>query len=227
MVQPPEKPATPAQPSSHRMILTMGAIGFVCGLLIVLTFQLTFPVIQKNKAEALERAIFEVVPGAVTKTVFTLGDGELVAVDRESGAKYYACYDDEHQLVGVAVEAEGQGFQDVLRVIYGYSPGSSAIVGLKVLDSRETPGLGDKIEKDARFRANFDSLDVTLDTGTQRVANPIALVKHGQKTEPWQVESITGATISSKAIANILKESTRVTVPVITNNLATLEEGSE
>ena len=209
------------------MILTMGAIGFVCGLLIVLTFQLTFPVIQQNKAEALEKAVFEVVPGAVTKKVFSMDNGELVAVDREGAAKYYACYDAENELVGVAVEAEGQGFQDVLRVIYGYSPSSSAIVGLKVLDSRETPGLGDKIEKDARFRSNFDSLDVALDIDSKQITNPIVLVKHGEKTESWQVESITGATISSRAIATILKESTEVTVPVITSNLSVLKEGSQ
>jgi len=227
----PQKPAmpTPAREASGRqMILTMGAIGFVCGLLIVLTYQLTFPVIQQNKAEALERAIFEVVPGAVTKTVFTLRDDELVAGDDEGAAqKYFACYDEQSRLVGVAVEAQGQGFQDVLRVIYGYSPEAMAIVGLKVLESKETPGLGDKIEKDPRFRANFDALKVELDATTEQVVNPITLVKYGEKTEPWQVESITGATISSRAIAMILEKSSAVTVPVITDNLATLEGGSE
>lgn len=223
---PPAAPGVVAGSSGRQMILTMGGIGFVCGLLIVLTYQMTFPIIERNKAEALQRAIFEVVPGAATKAMFTLQDGALLVATDDDGAatKYYACYDDAGALVGVAMEAQGQGFQDVLRVLYGYSPQARAIVGLKVLESRETPGLGDKIEKDPKFRANFDALEVEVDAAHQ-IANPVSFVKRGEKTEAWQVEGITGATISSKAIATILEESTAHTVPVIIDNLATLEEG--
>jgi electron transport complex protein RnfG len=124
------------------------------------------------------------------------------------------------------MEAEGQGFQDVLRILYGYSPLCNCVVGMKVLESKETPGLGDKIEKDADFRANFEALDATLNAESGTMANPIELVKPGKKTDAWQVEAITGATISSRAIANILRESTAVTVPVIANNLEVLREGT-
>jgi electron transport complex protein RnfG len=213
--------------SSFRMVSTLGAIGFFCGMLIVLTFQVTLPVITKNKIEALERAIFEVVPGAEQKTTFRLVDGVLEPLEGEdeTGDKYYACYDGENNLVGVALEASGQGFQDVLRILYGYSPQKQAVVGMKVLESKETPGLGDKIEKDPAFRANFDALDCRLnDTGSEAL-NPIVLVKKGEKTELWQVESITGATISSRAIASILEKSTAITVPVISKNLSLLENG--
>jgi len=212
--------------TSARMILTMGGIGFFCGILIVLTFQLTLPVITKNKAEALERAIFEVVPDATGKKAFALVDGTLrpLAADDDAQIKYYACYNGGRELVGVAVEASGQGFQDVLRVLYGYSPARSCIVGLKVLESKETPGLGDKIETDPTFRSNFDSLTVELDASRFDIVHAIELVKPGKKTESWQVEAITGATISSRAIATILRKSTEVTVPVIAKNLAVLEE---
>ena len=53
-------------------------------------------------------------------------------------------------IVGLAVEAQGMGYQDVIRVIYGYSFEQDAIVGIRVLESKETPGLGDKIEKIGR-----------------------------------------------------------------------------
>ncbi len=52
----PVIPAAP-EPSSLRMVLTMAGIGMFCGILIVLTFQLTLPVIKVNKARALEKAI--------------------------------------------------------------------------------------------------------------------------------------------------------------------------
>ncbi len=65
---------------------------------------------------------------------------------------------------------------------------------MEILDSRETPGLGDKIYKDAAFVANFASLSVDPE---------IVAVKKGNKSAPNQIDAITGATISSKAVVKI------------------------
>jgi electron transport complex protein RnfG len=209
------------------MIVTMAGLGLLCGVLIVATFQWTFSIIKENKRVALEKAIFEVVPGAVERTTFAMVDGKLEVLEGEgdTAVKYYACYDANKALVGVAVEASGQGFQDILRVLYGYSPPSNAIVGLKVLESKETPGLGDKIETDPEFRANFEALSVELQSDMTSIVNPIEMVKEGKKTDPWQVEAITGATVSSRAVATILQKSTAIAVPVIVDNLPVLEGG--
>ena len=51
------------------------------------------------------------------------------------------------------------------------------------------------------------------------IANPIVPVKHGDKANPWEVDGITGATISSVAIANILNRSAQYWMPRIRNNL--------
>ncbi len=225
----PPAPAGAATVSSFRMIATMGAIGFACGMLIVLTFQLTLSRITANKIAALEKAIFEVVPGAEKKLTFKLDDDRLVPLEGEddTAVKYYACYNGQDQLVGVALEASGQGFADIIKMLYGYSPRKHAVVGIKVLESKETPGLGDKIEKDPGFIANFDSLDVRLDKTGDNLVNPITLVKNGEKTDRWQIEAITGATISSRAVTAILQKSTAVTVPVISKNLDSLENGAK
>lgn len=214
---------------SLRMVVTMGGIGLVCGVLIVLTFQMTYPVIEKNKIAALERAVFEVVPGAERRVTFHLVDGALERTESKDAAAvtFYACYDGDDRLVGVALEASGQGFQDAIRLIYGYSPYKKTIIGMKVLESKETPGLGDKIDKDPRFRSNFDSLAVTLDTAGSTITRPIVLVKHGEKTGAWQIEAITGATISSRAVAKILETSTAAAAPVIARNLSVLEGGAK
>jgi electron transport complex protein RnfG len=230
------KPAPPAaaalveenQPGSLRMVLTMGGIGLFCGVLIVLTFQLTLPIITVNKAQALERAIFEVMPAASSKVTFKqVGDKlERLEGDDPIATKYYAGYDDDGNLVGVALEAAGQGFQDIIRLLYGYSPDCKCVVGMKVMESKETPGLGTKIETDPAFRANFDALDVKLAADGESMAHPITLVKPGKKTDPWQIEAITGATISSRAVTSILQKSTAARVPVIEKNLEILEGGA-
>lgn len=222
-------PAASGEASSLRMILTMGLIGLIAGVLIVLTYQVTLPIIERNKAAALERAIFEVVPGARTQKAFGLrGDAlEPLAAGEDAVTKYYACYGENGSLVGVAVPASGQGFQDIINLLYGYSPKCHCVVGMKVLESKETPGLGDKIMKDPDFKANFKDLDVTLDSSGEHPEHTIVLAKHGEKTDPWQIEAITGATISSRAVTAILRESTEAAVPVIEHNIDALKGGGE
>jgi electron transport complex protein RnfG len=224
----PAPPAPTAATSGTKMIVTMGAIGLVCGVLIVGAYQVTLPAITKNKAKLLEEAILAVIPAATSQRTFAESGGALSPADDASapGARYYAGYNDANELVGVAVETSGMGFADVVRVIYGYSPEKRAIVGLKVLESHETPGLGTKIETEARFRANFDSLLVAPSADGATVENPIALAKRGEKEHAWQVEAITGATISSRALADMLRASTETTVPVITRNLDVLKGGA-
>ena len=87
-----------------------------------------------------------------------------------------------------------------------------------MLESKETPGLGDKIEKDENFLANFILLDVTLTEDLQGLVNEVIPVKSGEKENPWEVDGITGATISSRAIANIINESMQVWAPRIYQN---------
>jgi electron transport complex protein RnfG len=223
----PAAAAAVAQPSSMRMVFTMAGLGLFCGILIVLTFQLTLPTIKVNKARALEKAIFEVVPAATTKTTFKLAGYRLEPLpgEDETAIKYYAGYDEDGRLVGIALEAAGQGFQDIVSILYGYSPECKCVIGMKVLASKETPGLGTKIETDANFVANFEALSVELTPDGKRIANPITLVKPGKKSNAWEIEAITGATISSRAVANILEQSTAERVPVIERNLDALEGG--
>jgi electron transport complex protein RnfG len=222
----PVIPAAP-EPSGLRMVLTMTVIGLFCGILIVLTFQLTLPIIEVNKARALEKAIFEVVPAATSKVIFIeAGDGlEVLEGENDLAYKYYAGYDDSGKLVGIALEAAGQGFQDIVRILYSYSPENKCVTGIKVMESKETPGLGTKIETDEKFVANFDALAVTLAGDGLTIEHPIVLVKPTKKTDPWQIEAITGATISSQAVTNIMQKSTAERIPVIERNLKRLEGG--
>jgi electron transport complex protein RnfG len=208
----------PPRPSTWHMYRAMVGIGILCGLLIVGVFEMTRPVIERNRAEALQRAIFQVLPEASSSKTFRLeGEDGFALHDGEAAGMQlvHAGYDDRQQLIGVAIEAQGMGYQDVIRVIYGYSFEKDAVTGIRVLESKETPGLGTKIETDPGFLKNFERLDVTLTDDLSALANPIEFVKPGKKEQPWQVDGITGATISSTAIANILSASTSYWIPRI------------
>jgi electron transport complex protein RnfG len=204
------------------MYRAMVGVGLLCGLLIVGVFEVTRPVIARNQAEALERAVFRVLPEARSSRAYRLLDGGGFTVHSEGAAGepvFHAGYGDAGQLVGVAIKAEGMGYQDVIEVLYGYAFERDAVVGLQVLASRETPGLGDKIEKDPAFLANFEALAVELSADRGSLAHPIEFVKSGQKRHPWQIDGITGATISSEAIARILDRSAARFIPGIRRNL--------
>ena len=218
----------PAPTSAWHMYRAMVGVGVLCGLLIVTVFQATLPIIERNKAEALQRAIFHVLPEATKSTTFRLDDKDGFAVlegDGTSRQLVYAGYDGDGELVGLAVEAQGMGYQDVIALIYGYSPVDQAIIGIQVLESKETPGLGDKIETDPDFLRNFERLDVSLAKDRTTLENPIVPVKSGEKTHPWEVDGITGATISSVAIADILDGSAQYWVPRIQGKLSDFQGG--
>jgi len=190
---------TAVEAGSLRMMGTLGFAGLCSGLAVVGIFLITQPRIERNRAEALEAAIFRVLQGARSRAAFVVEGEKLVRQDaaNETAGKQevvYAGYDDAGGLLGFAIPAEGPGFQDTIKLLYGYDANSERVVGMEVLESRETPGLGDKIIKDDGFVDNFRNLAV----------DPEVVLVKGGRTRDNEVDAISGATISSKAVVRII-----------------------
>jgi electron transport complex protein RnfG len=203
------------------MVFVMGIVGLVASFLLVATFVVTTPYIEANLAAYLEQAIGEVLPGMATKATWIADENGLRPETNpsEPGDRIYVGYDANGTFLGVAVPAQGQGYADVIRIIYGYNPDCSCIVGMKVLESRETPGLGDRIEKDPDFRANFQSLSVRWSRSAGAIEGLIELIKRGPRSNDWEIHGISGATISSRAITDILNAANGRLVPLIEENV--------
>ncbi|MFQ5653279.1 MAG: FMN-binding protein [Planctomycetota bacterium] len=187
----------PSEPSSVRLVLTLGLAGLFSGVAIVGVFEGTLARITENKARALRAAVFEVVPGSTRMEGLLWSDGGLVRPARGDTREpaLFAAYGAGEGFLGYALVGEGPGFQDTIRLIYGYDPARRRIVGMRVLDSRETPGLGDRIYKDEDFVGAFGDLAVEPE---------VLLVKKGKRTAANEIDAITGATISSKAVVKII-----------------------
>ncbi|OOZ35179.1 FMN-binding protein, partial [Solemya velesiana gill symbiont] len=156
-----EQPKTP----SFAMLRTLGGIAILAGFLVVMVYQWTKPIIEENKRIAIEKAVFTVVPGAASRKDFLLGsEGLSTVADNGQGEKIYAAYNEKGELQGIALEAAATGYQDVIRILYGYNPACECVTGIKVLKMAETPGLGDKIAFDPEFLKNFEILDAKLNT---------------------------------------------------------------
>ncbi len=226
----PNPPVGRPQTGAWPMYRAMVGVGVICGLLVVSVFQATKGAIERNEAEALRAAILRVLPDARSSRAFEWreNDGFLAqGGPRVGGDVVYAGYDEDGRLVGLAIEADGMGYQDRIRLLYGYSVADQAVIGLRVLESRETPGLGDRIETDASFLENFAALDVSLSADGSQIAHPVEAVKHGAKEHPWQIDGITGATVSSQAVAAILDRSTSWWLPRVRPRLDDFARGQD
>ena len=74
-------------------------------------------------------------------------------------------------------------------------------------------------------QARSGGLTVELTEDLSAVLHPIASVKHGEKTQTWQIDAITGATVSSVAVAKILRESTAFWAPKLRPRLDDFRQG--
>jgi len=177
--------------------------------LIVAAFAATEPRIRANKAEALAAAINEVLGAPDRYDTLFVTDAGLAATPPpgttvQQAEAVYLGWRGEHP-IGFAVVASGPGFQDRIRLLIGYDPTTSRLLGMTVLESKETPGLGDEIVTDSAFISQFG-----------RVEPPLEAVKEGrQHGRSNEVIAITGATISSRAVVNAINATLERTGPML------------
>ncbi|SFM48683.1 RnfABCDGE type electron transport complex subunit G [Thermodesulforhabdus norvegica] len=163
------------------IVLTLCAV--LSGAVLAWFNKFTEARVIENKLAELRKSLSEVVPG--------MSSYEEVVKERDF-ALYRVLSDGD--VVGYAVEAQGNGYQDKIRVLVGVSRDLKRIYGLRVLEQKETPGLGARIvEPD--YLAGWSERDAT---------NPIMLVKGKNPEKPNEVHAITGATITSKAVVDIV-----------------------
>lgn len=182
-----------------RLMGTLTVAGALAGLLLVVVNSWAEPRIMAHRAEVLREAIHEVLGSPDSYETLFLVDGMLMAdlpaaVDSMGLDRIYVGYDASGRSLGFAIAGGEPGFQDVIRLLFAFDPVTNQIRGMKVLESKETPGLGDKIEKDSAFVAEFSDPEP-----------PLVGVKAGRATgDDHEVDMITGATISSRTVIKII-----------------------
>ncbi len=194
-----KKQETEKEPSSRQLIMSMAIAGFISGVIIITIYLLTFDTIKENKARELRQAVFKVLPDVSQMQKLHFIDNKLVVVqsDGMDDDMIFAGYDKDQQFIGYAIQGKGPGFQDTIHVLFGYLSATDVTSGMEILDSRETPGLGDKIFKDMDFVGEFMNHPMN---------KPIKAVKKGTKSQDNEIDAITGATISAKAVVRIMNK---------------------
>ena len=186
-----EAAATP----SWRLLVTLGVAGALAGLLVVLVYRWTITPIEAHRGTIVQQAISEVLQQPARWDTLYLEGGRLTAKPTRPTAelqRVFQGYDPSGHRVGVAVLAAEPGFTEIVSPIFAFEPESGHLLGMKVLDQKETPGLGEKIEKDTGFVRQFS-----------RVVAPLKAVKR-HTGDASEVDVISGATISSRAVVRII-----------------------
>ncbi len=208
----PDAPAIEDVPS-WRLITTLALAGALAGLLIVGVYNWAQPQILANRAAVLHEAIQEVLGGPDhVQTLYVVDDGlsetPPAGVDTLDAERVFLGFDSDDDPIGYAVTGEKAGFQDIISLIFGYDAVDKEVLGMRVLESKETPGLGDRIYKDSSFVAGFNDVDA-----------PLVGVKDGADA-PDEVDLITGATISSSTVVALINERLQQVGPLLEDYMA-------
>jgi len=98
---------------------------------------------------------------------------------------YYDAYGKEGKLIGRVLKVEVSGYSSIISALVGIDL-ENKITGIDIISQQETPGLGANIEKED-FLKQFIG----------KTKEELKIEKDGGK-----IDAITGATISSRAITN-------------------------
>lgn len=193
---------------SWQLLVTLGVAGAISGLLIIALYTVTLPRIDAYRSREMRAAIEEVLKAPARSDTLYLDGGALTATRPAGEAakieRVFRGYDGADRPVGYAIEAVGPGFADAIRMLVGYDASRHALIAIKILDSKETPGIADGVLKPA-FTGQFEGATV-----------PVAGVRASPKAaEKGTVVMITGATISSRAIVKAINKTLERWDPII------------
>jgi electron transport complex protein RnfG len=171
-----------------RMIVVLAVLGALSGGGLALVKKGTAENIEYQQLKFVKGpAIQEIMEGCSNDPIvdrFTIKDGE---VERSF---YVGVFDGK---ANVAYEAEGKGFGGPIGLMVGVNLETDELLGMGVTTHQETPGLGARAKDDPSFRAQFKGMSLT---------QPFKV-----KTEGGDVDSVSGATITTKGVCQGLTQS--------------------
>ncbi len=155
----------------------------------------TDPIVRRNEKLKIQRSILEIfqIPHEEynIQEIFE-GSIDIQAVE---GIELYRSISG-----GTAFVVNGPGFWGAISALIALEPDLETIEGLKILENRETPGLGGRIADDW-FQGQFKG---------KKLVPELKIVPYGKAKGINEVDAITGATQTSKAFEKIVNTNFRI-----------------
>jgi len=163
------------------------------GLLLAGANAVWTPRIEQNKIDKLNNLMSSLIPAAknfqlVGTLTINSAKGKPIPTD------LYKALAEDGDCIGYCFNTAGPGFADKIELVLAVDKNFKKIAGFNVLSSNETPGFGDRI-KQPYYRNQFAGAP----------AGRLRLEKTGDaKKIDSRIVAITGATISSEAVVDIV-----------------------
>ena len=210
-------------------IIVTVLIASILTLCLVSTFIFTQPIIERNVEMATQASVLKAIPTSVTQSVFIVTEAKtIIPFTKEStidGVKIFAGYDEKGVLISIAIKASASGYngKDSVVLLYAYTPSRECITGISVVKNIETAGFGTKISTSEDYLANFTCLDTSVNLNDYTLKHKIKHVKNGTSTATYEIDGITGATVTSKAVALAINATAQRIIPIIVENIEILK----
>ena len=177
------------------MVLTLAIITVVASLALGSVYNLTLEPIAAAKKAARERAIKLVLPQFDSLNSFKVpipADPEFAASNGGQDSLEFHQAFNNGEMVGMAVSTfSNQGYDPTqIQIMVGFLP-DGVIDSTVVTQQKETPGLGTKMTT-SKFNGQF--------AGKNPASFSLQVIKDG-----GQVDAITAATISSRAVCDAIR----------------------
>lgn len=163
-----------------KIVFNLVVIYVVGGLILAAVYAWASPIIFKNNKEMREKALKAMMPEA--ELIKPMGDWYPHGKHAE-----YLEATAGGETIGYIVETLGKGYSSYINTLIALDK-DLTVQKIDILSHKETPGLGDEVEK-PKWKAQFNGK--TLDQ--------LKLVK--QPTTEY-IEAVSGATISSRAVTD-------------------------
>jgi electron transport complex protein RnfG len=173
------------------MVLALLIITAIAGGSLGMVYKVTKEPIEQAKLTKQQKAIREVVPGFTNNPT-----DELYEITSKEGytLQVFPCKENE-SLIGVAISSKtDKGFSGEIKIMVGLKP-DGTIINYSVLEHKETPGLGSKMNE--WFKSTEKASQSIL--GLHPEKNNLTVSKDG-----GDIDAITAATISSRAFLDAI-----------------------
>lgn len=178
---------------------TLGVIAALCTTLVALTFAVTEERIEANEQAWLERSLQPALSGlffdsGVTESMITIPPPH--DLPGSEAAIVYRVYAETSPVAALFVVSARDGYAGPIRLLVGIDI-QGAVTGVHVLEHRETPGLGDRVESDkSDWVRQFDE---------RSLIDPM-IKGWAIKRDGGQFDQLTGASVTPRAIVKAIKE---------------------
>ena len=179
--------------------MTLAAIGAVCAALVAITYSLTSERIAANEKAWLEKSLEPALAGLTFEG--SVSESMLVIrtphdLPGPDDVIIYRVYADDLPVAALFAVTARDGYAGAIRVLIGIEY-DGTITGVRILEHRETPGLGDKIVSSrSDWVYQFDGRSL----GDPR------LEEWAIKRDGGEFDQLTGASVTPRAVIKVTKE---------------------